>query len=195
MKENRIAELLISLRKQNGLTQSDLAEKLDISFQAVSKWERGENLPDAFTLVELARIYNITVDEILKGKVIEKEDVSKINTRKKTILGIAVAMIIMAPVSIFIYGVDNYQLFVPTILIIIAISVGMMIYATVNSESVSRDRKMSKEQKRKEDLIYAICTGIFLFLGLVFDLFHIAWIIFIFGYAATKIVEKKEIEE
>jgi len=181
MKENRIAELLISLRKQRGLTQSDLADRLDISFQAVSKWERGENLPDAFTLVELARIYGITVDEILNGKVIEKEDIAKDSKRRKMILVIAIAMIIVAPVSIFLYGVENYQIYVPTILIIIGISVGMMIYVGLNSERKITYEVEDKEQKRKEEIIYAICAGIFLFLGLVFGLFHIAWIIFIFG--------------
>jgi len=191
MKENKIAELLISLRKQRGLTQSDLSDKLDVSYQAVSKWERGENLPDAFTLVELAKIYGITVDEILHGKVIEKKDIAKDNKRKKAILIFAVALIIMSPVSIFLYGVDNYQLYVPAILIVTAISVGLMIYVTVNSERISSYETVDKDQKRKEEIIYVICAGIFLFLGLVFNLFHIAWIIFIFGYATTLIVKKQ----
>ena len=191
MKENNISELLISLRKQNGLTQSDLAEKLGISFQAVSKWERGENLPDAFTLVELARIYNITVDEILNGKVIEKKESIKDGKRRRAILTFAIAMIIISPVAIFIYGVDNYSLYVPVILIVTAISVGLMIYVSVNSESFSRYTTIDKDQKRKEEIIYAICTGIFLFVGLVFNLFHIAWIVFIFGYATTLIVKKQ----
>jgi transcriptional regulator with XRE-family HTH domain len=190
MKESKVAELLISLRKEHGYTQSDLAEKLGISFQAVSKWERGENLPDAFTLVELADIYNISVDEILNGKVIPRNTDDEKAGRKKLILVLAVILIIAAPVSIFIFGVDNYTIYVPVILIITAISVGLMTYATVDASNFSNFKGKSSNQRRKEEIIYVICAGIFLTLGLLWNLFHIAWIIFVFGYALTLIVNK-----
>lgn len=55
------------LRKQKGLTQNELGERLNVSFQAVSKWERGETLPDTAILVDLAGILDTTVDYILTG--------------------------------------------------------------------------------------------------------------------------------
>ena len=58
---NRLADL----RKQHGLSQEELADKLGVSRQAVSKWERGEASPDTDNLVELARIYDISLDELL----------------------------------------------------------------------------------------------------------------------------------
>ncbi|AIO19323.1 HTH-type transcriptional regulator ImmR [Candidatus Izimaplasma bacterium HR1] len=190
MKESKVANVLINLRKQHGYTQSDLAEKLGVSFQAVSKWERGENLPDAFTLVELADIYSITVDEILHGKVNIKELSPNKHKRKTIILGIAVAMIIIAPASIFVLGYDNWNLYIPIILVVTAISVLLMIYSTMSEERLKNYSNVTREQKRKEEIIYAICTGVFMVLGLGFQLFHIAWVVFIFGYAATLIVKK-----
>lgn len=190
MQENKVASLLIKLRKQHGFTQSTLADQLGVSFQAVSKWERGENLPDAFTMVELARIYDITVDEILRGEVIKKELSTKKDKRKGLIIGSAVAMIIIAPVSIFVFGTENWEYFVPSILIIIAISVMAIIYASMSSESNNKTPKKTAEEKKQEDIIYGICAGIFMVLGLVFNLFHIAWIVFIFGYVAVLIVKK-----
>ena len=58
---NRLAEL----RKKHGLSQEELADQLGVSRQAVSKWERGEASPDTDNLIELARIYGISLDELL----------------------------------------------------------------------------------------------------------------------------------
>ena len=55
------------LRKAKGLTQNDLGERLGVSFQAVSKWERGETLPDTAILVDLANSLETSVDSILTG--------------------------------------------------------------------------------------------------------------------------------
>lgn len=55
------------LRKQKGLTQNELGERLGVSFQAVSKWERGKTLPDTAILVDLADVLETTVDLILTG--------------------------------------------------------------------------------------------------------------------------------
>lgn len=63
----RISEFISNKRKQLGMTQAEVAEKLDISFQAVSKWENG-TLPNVEVLVELAKVLNTTVDEILVGQ-------------------------------------------------------------------------------------------------------------------------------
>lgn len=61
-----IANRLVNLRKQNNLSQEALAEKLGISRQAVSKWERAEASPDTDNLILLARLYKISLDELLK---------------------------------------------------------------------------------------------------------------------------------
>ncbi len=70
MGENRmnieIANRLVNLRKSNGLSQEALAEKLGISRQAVSKWERAEASPDTDNLILLARLYKVSLDELLQ---------------------------------------------------------------------------------------------------------------------------------
>lgn len=63
----KISEYIANKRKRLGMTQADVAEKLKISFQAVSKWENG-TLPNAEVLVELSKILNTSVDEILLGR-------------------------------------------------------------------------------------------------------------------------------
>ena len=60
-----IANRLQKLRKENGYSQEELADKLGISRQAVSKWERAESSPDTDNLIVLARLYNISLDDLL----------------------------------------------------------------------------------------------------------------------------------
>ena len=61
------ANRLVQLRRQNGLSQEDLAEKLSVSRQAVSKWERAESSPDTDNLIALAELYGVTLDELIHG--------------------------------------------------------------------------------------------------------------------------------
>ena len=62
-----IAKNLVQLRTEARLTQLQLAEMLNYSDKAVSKWERGDAIPDLRVLIKLANIYNITVDDIISS--------------------------------------------------------------------------------------------------------------------------------
>lgn len=63
----KTANRLCELRKKHNLSQEELASMLGVSRQAISKWERSESSPDTDNLIELAKIYNITLDELLNG--------------------------------------------------------------------------------------------------------------------------------
>ncbi len=76
-----------SLRKLKGYTQNQLGDLVGVSFQAVSKWERGETLPDIGTLVSLAEVLNTTVDNLLSGgkRVVDYKGKKTIEEMKKGI--------------------------------------------------------------------------------------------------------------
>ena len=59
------ASNIIRLRTQAGLTQAELGEKLNYSDKTISKWERGEAIPDAYVLTQMAEIFGVTVDYLL----------------------------------------------------------------------------------------------------------------------------------
>lgn len=61
------ADRLIEMRRTRGLSQEELAKRLGLSRQAVSKWERAESAPDIGNLVALADIYDVTLDELVRG--------------------------------------------------------------------------------------------------------------------------------
>jgi transcriptional regulator with XRE-family HTH domain len=67
--------LIASLRKEKGLTQKELADKLGITDRAVSKWERGLGSPDISLLDDLSRILDISILEILKGRRLDKDEI------------------------------------------------------------------------------------------------------------------------
>ena len=67
MDMNAVGHQIADLRRAKRMTQADLGERLGITFQAVSKWERGETLPDTAILPELAAVLETTVDNILSG--------------------------------------------------------------------------------------------------------------------------------
>lgn len=87
MDQKKIGEFICRLRKEKGLTQAELSERLGISNRTVSKWENGDGLPDIAMLPALAKELNITVDELLSAekkelaelKVTEIESKDKVN--------------------------------------------------------------------------------------------------------------------
>ena len=64
--KNQLGANIVTYRKRSGLTQAKLAEQLNYSDKAVSKWERGESMPDVLTLMQLAELFHITVDDLLR---------------------------------------------------------------------------------------------------------------------------------
>ena len=78
-----LARNLTAYRKANNLTQLELAEKLNYSDKAVSKWERAESVPDIGVLKQIATLYNITIDDLVKDKDVTKLKVKSIQRNKK----------------------------------------------------------------------------------------------------------------
>ena len=68
MDQVKIGKFIAESRKQQNLTQSQLAEKLDITDKAISKWETGNSMPDTSIMIELCDILKISVYELLKGE-------------------------------------------------------------------------------------------------------------------------------
>lgn len=66
MKTSALAENIARMRAERGMTQAELAEKLNFTYQTVSSWERGKSAPDAETIVALSEVFSVTADELLK---------------------------------------------------------------------------------------------------------------------------------
>lgn len=77
-----LARNLTAYRKANNLTQLELAEKLNYSDKAVSKWERAESVPDIGVLMQIATLYNITIDDLVRDKDVTKLKVKHIQRNR-----------------------------------------------------------------------------------------------------------------
>lgn len=70
----KLEERLRDLRQAAGLSQADIAERMDVSRQAVSRWETGAGTPSMENLIELSRLYGVTMDELVHGGIAAEEE-------------------------------------------------------------------------------------------------------------------------
>jgi len=82
MERNTIGSFMAALRKANGLTQQDVADRLCVSNKTVSKWERNESAPDIGLIPIIAELFNVTSDELLVGKRLSDESVNSTTLAK-----------------------------------------------------------------------------------------------------------------
>ena len=94
MDQENIGKFIKKIRNENNLTQKDLADKLGVTYQAVSKWENGKNIPDIAVLKQICDEYNIDINEILNGEKKEKKN--------KNIIKIIIPILIIIVVIILL---------------------------------------------------------------------------------------------
>ena len=99
---------LFQLRKNSGMTQAEMAESLNVSRQAVSKWEMGTAVPDVNNILSISRIFNVSVDYLVNDELETEEDspvvkaavgISKINYQY-ILLRVIIAFVVVSTVSI-----------------------------------------------------------------------------------------------
>ena len=96
MNQEKIGSIIKSIRVNNNLTQKEFADTLGVTYQAVSKWENGKNLPDIAILKEISEKFNIDINELLDTKVEKK------NNKKVFIIGGVVVLIVAIVLSIIL---------------------------------------------------------------------------------------------
>ena len=100
-------EKLVKLRKEAGLSQEELGNKLNVARQTVSKWELGETTPEMDKLVKMSEIFNITLDELIKEENVN-EKINNTNSQKlaglviEILKGIGIFLIALLIISILL---------------------------------------------------------------------------------------------
>ena len=100
MDQEKIGKYIREIRKKNNLTQNELAEKLGVTYQAVSKWENGKNIPDISLLKEMSKIFDVNIDELLEG---ENKKLIKNENKKKVIYIITLLLVLFLCIIFFVY--------------------------------------------------------------------------------------------
>lgn len=195
----KLADRLVELRKEHKLSQEALAEKLGLSRQSISKWERAEASPDTDNLIALAEVYGITLDELLgnnepkepkqktqpqskKEELSAKQIKGKQNLKKSPLLFLG-AIAVYAGGGI-ILGAFWWAL----MWILFPIVLGYAFSAL----------SMYFEDKKWLSIIFSTIAAIFLAaslyiaLGIILHLWGIAWLIFLAipAYVYVKVIKK-----
>lgn len=101
MNQEEFGKFIKDIRKKNNLTQKDLADKYNVTYQAVSKWENGINMPDTILLKQIAKDFNVSLDEILNGTTDKK------NNKKLIIIIISILVVLLIILSLILFPRDK----------------------------------------------------------------------------------------
>jgi len=134
-----IGEKIHELRKVNRISQEKIAEMLNVSRQAVSKWETGQSFPTTENLISLAQIFNVPVEQLAHPNTrveLVMEVKKEVNTMKKTskLLPISIGIFLLLFIGTFVaalYGRIGGAYDEKTVLILVLVSVGFMLMAFV----------------------------------------------------------------
>lgn len=110
MKNRNFGNMIATLRKEKGMTQLDLAEKMGVTDKAVSKWERNLSFPDVASLPKLAEIFGVSVDELMqvKAESKDKEKTGKFEELSNLVFkGVALAMGVAVTVLSFMDQIET----------------------------------------------------------------------------------------
>lgn len=109
-------------RKRDSLSQEELAEKIYVSRQSISNWENERNYPDIHNLLMMSVLFNISLDDLVKGDVeIMKQKLRKSTVFKWTYVMMALTIIVPISVAPAMYFFGNYGLVIPLIIFVPAI--------------------------------------------------------------------------
>ena len=125
------ASNIINLRTARGMTQAELGAKLNYSDKTISKWERGEAIPDAFVLTQMAELFGVTVDELLSAhdKWEPPKDESEVPDRSYS-LNVIIAIVLLGIftialavfVTLWLINIIEWRVF------LVALSVEILVY-------------------------------------------------------------------
>ena len=124
-----IGETIAYLRKRKGMTQNELAEKMNVTDKAVSKWERDLSCPDVNSISKLADILGVSVEELLKAK---KKDDS--NTKLKDLINLIFKAVALAMgIAVVVLNILN-QIDVKTSLVMLGIGIACVSIYLLNDK-------------------------------------------------------------
>ena len=104
MDQEKIGKFIRELRKNNNLTQNDLALKYGVTYQAVSKWENGKNIPDISILKQMSKDFNINIDDLLDG-----ENKSKKNNKYYIPIIIVLIALLCVLISLIFFHKEKFE--------------------------------------------------------------------------------------
>lgn len=187
-----IGEKLYELRKEKHLSQEEVAEKLDVTRQTISKWETNQSTPDFDKIKPLCELYEITADELLTG--IKKETPTETDTKEKRAKGIALGVLGYFVAVVWIMISIPVMMMNPVVaagvfILICGVATYIIIYTCMTYKKGEAVKEKNPVIKRINNIIEIICFIIYMIISLKTMAWHITWIIFIICGLLEEIVK------
>ncbi len=192
---------LLNLRKEKGLSQEEVAEKLNVSRQTVSKWETDQSTPDFDKILPLCELYGISSDELLTGKTSDKksEDDGKVsnveNVRNRAkYIGVSVMLYCLAVawimVSIPVFKM-NPIVSSAAFILICSVATYLIIYANMvfKTEKARHREEKPRVARIIESILSMITVCIYMYISFATGAWHITWIIWVIFAIVMEIVK------
>ena len=198
-----LGERLLELRKSKHLSQEELAFKLDVTRQTISKWETDQSTPDFDKIMPLCELYGITSDELLTG-LKKEEEVKESNSNevsnKSKRLGLVISIFLFfVAIAWMVLADESLKLpdgiSVPVFLLIIAAGVCIIVYNYAGtSKKKDKEEKKDKTIQQKtfeaiKGIIAIIVLIIYLGISFLTGMWYITWIIWPIFAVIIRIVE------
>lgn len=190
-----IGDRLLELRRERNLSQEDLANKLDVSRQTVSKWETNQSIPDFNKIVPICEYFGITTDELLTGnKNILEAKAENVKSNFARNIAIAVMLYIISIVALVLCAAQFNQpiIGVSLFFILIAMGTGLLIYNGIYYKKESKEEHSIKQKtlvKQINDIVDTLGLIIYFLVSFATGAWHITWIIFIIIGVINQIVK------
>ncbi|MBP3708703.1 MAG: helix-turn-helix transcriptional regulator [Clostridia bacterium] len=204
-----IGEKLFELRKEKNLSQEEVAEKLNVTRQTVSKWETNQSTPDFDKIIPLCELFEISTEELLTGNKQEKinEEVKAEEKTEKILTKEEVkqksAEVVSTSVFLYVVSIAFLMVAIPVFRMnpIVASAIFLCIIAWATARIVKHYMSVPKFEKTKQEkkeekiikevngIIGSICTVIYFVVSFATMAWHITWIIFIIDGILCQIVK------
>ena len=206
-----LPERLMKLRKAAGLSQEEVAEKLELTRQTVSKWETGQSSPDLDKVLPLCDLYHITPDELLheggsdeadelkaQKDAARAEELLEKSVAKKKLIGILSGVMLYMIAIVFIMVSIAALGFNPVVasgifLILFALATLIIIYSAVMYRK-KRDKKQKQTKEMKlykqiDSILGLVTLTAYLLISFMTMAWHITWIMWIIYALVSQIVK------
>ncbi|MBR1416645.1 MAG: helix-turn-helix transcriptional regulator [Bacilli bacterium] len=198
-----LGEKLINLRKKKGLSQEEVADKLNVTRQTISKWETNQSTPDFDKIIPLCELFEITTDELFKGQINnDNEKYESVNitnneekTKKRTIgliSGILLYFIAVAFIVVSVAGFMINPIIATSIFIIICgIATCIIIYSCVvyKKNKVEKEENKNTTFKQIENIVSILTVIIYLGISFITMAWHLTWIIWLIYALVIEIIK------
>ncbi len=180
-----LGERLYELRRKKNMSQEDMAEKLNVSRQTISKWETNQSQPDFDKIIPICQLFDISSEELLTGKKTIQNPVKLEENKRKTALVVSLSVFLYFIAFIWAIIAESLpfvgeNLLGSIFLLICSIPTCFLVFYFVSVSKDNKEEKKASEVYKKYDGVISLgFTILYLIISFVTYAWHLTWILWV----------------